>query len=168
MSNRSISLTAKTVQKMFEKQNYIFKDETGSQFTGDLAEFRQLYPKMCQISYEKDDDGRESVVIKAAWAKVTIFTAGIDQDGNSIGLAVCYEADKPVFTLNGNDKVAYMKSVNLIAKPSKKQVRPYYHLVFSLARAIQEASTAVFHMKSFDNLARKADKYGKIVLDNWG
>ena len=166
MSNRSISLTAKTLQKMFEKQNYIFKDETGSQFTGDLAEFRQLYPKMCQISYEKDDDGRESVVIKAAWAKVTISTAGIDQNGKRIGLAADFEADKPVFTIKGRDKVAYLQNTNLIAKPSKKQVRPYYHLVLSLARAIQEASAAVFHMKSFDNLVKKADEYGKIVFDN--
>lgn len=168
MANRSITLTAKTLQKMFEKQNYIFKDETGSQFTGDLAEFRQLYPKMCQISYEKDDEGRESVVIKAAWAKVTISSAGINQDGKRTGLAAYFEADKPVFTINGNDKVAYMKSTNLIAKPSKKAVRPYYHLALSLARAVQEASAAVFHMKSFDNLARKADKYGKICLDDWG
>lgn len=166
MANRSISLTAKTLLKMFEKQNYIFKDETGSQFTGDLAEFRQLYPKMCQISYEKDDEGRESVVIKAAWAKVTISTAATNQNGKRIGLAAYFEADKPVFTLKGNDKVAYMKSTNLIAKPNKKQVRPYYHLVLSLARAIQEASAAVFHMKSFDNLAKKADKYGKIVFDD--
>jgi hypothetical protein len=166
MSNRSISLTAKTLQKMFEKQNYIFKDETGSQFTGDLAEFRQLYPKMCQISYEKDDEGRESVVIKAAWAKVTISTAGIDQNGKRIGLVADFEADKPVFTIKGLGKVAYMESTNLIAKPSKKQVRPYYHLVLSLARAIQEASEAVFHMKSFDNLVKRADKYGKIVFDD--
>lgn len=119
MSNRSISLTAKTLQKMFEKQNYIFKDETGSQFTGDLAEFRQLYPKMCQITYEKDDEGREYVVIKAAWAKVTISTKGIDQTGKRIGLAAYFEADKPVFTLKGNDKVAYLQSTNLIAKPSE-------------------------------------------------
>jgi hypothetical protein len=167
MSNRSISLTAKTLQKMFEKQNYIFKDETGSQFTGDLAEFRQLYPKMCQISYEKDDEGRESVVIKAAWAKVTISTAGINQDGKRIGLAAYFEADKPVFTKEGNAKVvAYLQHINLLAKPSKKQVRPYYHLVLNLARAIQEASTAVFHLKSFDNLVKRADKYGKIVFDN--
>lgn len=162
MSNCSISLTAKTLQKMFEKQNYIFKDETGSQFTGDLAEFRQIYPKMCQISYEKDDEGRESVVIKAAWAKVTLSTAGIDQNGKRIGLVAYFEADKPVFTIKG--RVAYLQSTNLIAKPSKKQVRPYYHLVLSLARAIQEASAAVFHMKSFDNLVKKADKYGKIVF----
>lgn len=166
MTNRSISLTAKTVQKMFEKQNYIFKDETDSQFTGDLAEFRQLYPKMCQISYEKDDEGRESVVIKAAWAKVTISSAGIDQDGKRTGLAAYFEADRPVFTLKGNDKLAYMKSTNLIAKPSKKQARPYFHLVLSLARAIQEASAAVFQMNSFDNLVKRADKYGKIVFDN--
>lgn len=168
MANRSISLTAKTLQKMFEKQNYIFKDETGSQFTGDLAEFRQLYPKMCQIAYEKDDEGRESVVIKAAWAKVTISSAGIDQNGKSTGLAAHFEADKPVFTLKGNDKAAYTQRTNLIAKPNKKQVRPYYQLALNLARAVQEASTAVFHMKSFDNLARKADKYGKICLDDWG
>lgn len=167
MSNRSISLTAKTLQKMFEKQNYIFKDETSSQFTGDLAEFRQLYPKMCQISYEKDDEGRESVVIKAAWAKVTISTAGINQDGKRIGLVAYFEADKPVFTKEGNAKVvAYLQSTNLIDKPSSKQVRPYYHLVLSLARAIQEASEAVFHLKSFDNLVKRADKYGKIVFDD--
>ena len=167
MSNRSISLTAKTLQKMFEKQNYIFKDETGSQFTGDLAEFRQLYPKMCQITYEKDDEGRESVVIKSVWAKVTISTAGINQDGKRIGLAAYFEADKPVFTQEGHAKaVAYLQHTNLLAKPSKKQVRPYYHLVLNLARAIQEASAAVFHMQSFDNLVKRADKYGKIVFDN--
>ena len=166
MSNRSISLTAKTLQKMFEKQNYIFKDETGSQFTGDLAEFRQLYPKMCQLSYEKDDEGRESVVIKAAWAKVTISTAGINQDGKRIALTAFFEADKPVFTLKGHDKVAYRRITNLIDKPSSKQVRPYYHLVLNLARAIQEASEAVFHLKSFDNLVKSADKYGKIVFDD--
>ena len=166
MSNRSITLTAKTVQTMFEKQNYIFKEQTGGQFTGDLAEFRQLYPKMCQISYEKDDEGRESVVIKAAWAKVTISSAGIDQNGKRTGLAAYFEADKPVFTLKGNDKVAYLKCTNLIAKPNKKQVRPYYHLVLCLARAIQEASAAVFSMKSFDNLVKRSDKYGKIVFDD--
>lgn len=166
MSNRSISLTAKTLQKMFEKQNYIFKDETGSQFTGDLAEFRQLYPKMCQLSYEKDDDGSESVVIKAAWAKVTISTAAVNQNGKRIGLVAYFEADKPVFTLKGHEKVAYLQSTSILAKPSEKQVRPYYHLVLSLARAIQEASAAVFHMKSFDNLAKKSDKYGRIVFDD--
>ena len=154
MSNRSISLTAKTLQKMFEKQNYIFKDETGRQFTGDLAEFRKLYPKMCQISYEKDDNGREYVVIKAAWAKVTISTTGIDQNGKRIGMAAYFEADKPVFSIKDCDKVAYSQITNLIAKPSKKQVRPYYHLVLSLARAIQEASSAVFQLKSFAKLVK--------------
>lgn len=167
MANRSISLTAKTLQKMFEKQNYIFKDETGSQFTGDLAEFRQLYPKMCQISYEKDDEGRESVVIKAAWAKVTISTAGVNQNGKRIALTAYFEADKPIFTKEGHAKVvAYLQHIHLLAKPSKEQVRPYYHLVLNLTRAIQEASAAVFHMKSFDNLVKRADKYGKIVFDN--
>jgi len=162
MNNRSIALTAKSLQKLIETQDYIFKDETGSQFTGDLAEFRKLYPKMCQISYEKDDEGRESVVIKAAWAKVTISTAGVNQDGKRIGLAAYFEADKPVFTKEGNAKaVAYLQHISLLAKPSKKQVRPYYHLVLNLARAIQEASAAVFHMKSFDNLAKNPMPMGK-------
>lgn len=165
MSNRSITLTAKTVQKMFEKQNYIFKEQTGGQFTGDLAEFRQLYPKMCQISYEKSDEGSESVIIKAAWAKVIITT--IDKANHKqSGLVAYFYADKPVFTLNGRAKAAYDQCTNLIAKPNKKQARPYYHLVLSLARAVQEASTAVFHMKSFDNLVKRADKYGKIVFDD--
>ena len=166
MSNRSITLTAKTLQKMYEKQNYIFKDVTGSQFTGDLAEFRQLYPKMGQITYEKDDEGRESVVIKAAWAKVTITTAGVNQDGKRTGLVAHFEADKPVFTLKGDGKAAYLQSTKILAKPNKKQVRPYYHLVLDLVRAVQEASSAVFHMKTFDNLVKKADKYGKIVFDD--
>ena len=166
MSNRSITLTAKTVQKMFEKQNYIFKEQTGGQFTGDLAEFRQLYPKMCQISYEKSESGRESVIIKAAWAKVIITT--IDKANHKqSGLVAHFYADKPVFTINGRAKAAYDQSTNnLIAKPNKKQVRPYYHLVLSLARAIQEASAAVFNMKSFDNLVKRSDKYGKIVFDD--
>jgi len=166
MSNRSISLTAKTLQKMLEKQNYIFKDVTGSQFTSDLAEFRQLYPKMGLISYEKDDEGRESVVIKAAWAKVTISTAGVNQDGKRIGLTAYFEADKPVFSLKGNDRVSYPWNTSILAKPDEKQSRPYYHLVSDLTRAIQEASAAVFHMKTFDNLVKKADKYGKIVFDD--
>lgn len=166
MSNYSITLSAKTVQKMFETQNYIFKEQTGGQFTGDLAEFRQLYPKMRQISYEKSESGREYVIIKAAWAKVIITTKEPLPSGKTNGLVAHFYADKPVFTLNGRAKTAYDQRTIPIAKPNKKQVRPYYHLVLCLARAIQEASAAVFSMKSFDNLVKRSDKYGKIVFDD--
>lgn len=91
---KPITITEKSIEKIGK----IFEKTTGDAFFYAMRQHKYIWPKLVKCSYEKAEDGTETVKMASNYSLATIRAYGKD-------LLVTISSDEPV--INGQDEIKY-------------------------------------------------------------
>lgn len=91
---KPITITAKSIEKIGK----IFEKATGDAFFYAMRQHKSIWPKLVKCSYEKAEDGTETVTMASQYSCATIRAYGKD-------LVFTISSDEPIF--NGEDEIKF-------------------------------------------------------------
>lgn len=91
---KPITITAKSIERI----GNIFEKTTGDAFFHAMRQLKYFYPRLVKCSYEKSNDGSETVTMASVHARATIRAIGKN-------LAVTISSDEPV--IHGEYAIQY-------------------------------------------------------------